>query len=123
MPSFPSWCKYSWRDMSDSAEPVVERTQMERGIPKQRRIASDAQQLLAFTVFFDTKAEANSFETWFFNDLQAGALFFDFTHPRLGTVVQGRVVGGKLGELQYQNRTLEKSSRTLSIEWWRSTWP
>ena len=121
MAAFPD-VKYDWRDLGEDPEPVVERTQMERGVPKQRRINSDVRVEVPITVHFDSKAEAADFETWFFTTINAGQDWFDLTHPRTGAVVQARVVGGKLGPLSYLNPTLEASKRTLKVEYWRSAW-
>lgn len=121
MAAFPT-VKYEWRDLGEDPEPVVVRGEMERGIPKQRRVRSDVRVEIPLTIHFDTKAEAAAFETWFFTTIKAGQDWFDFTHPRLGTTVTARVVGGELGPLTFTKRTLESSKRGLKIEYWRSTW-
>lgn len=108
--------------MREAHEPAVERSQMERGIPKQRRISSDVRIELALTLYFDSAADLAAFETWFYTTINAGQDFFDFTHPRTGAALQARFVGGELGEVSYQNRTLGKSSRPVKLEYWRSTW-
>ncbi|XHS78496.1 hypothetical protein ACFJGW_00565 [Burkholderiaceae bacterium UC74_6] len=120
--SFPPNVKYGWKDLQDDPASVVERSEMERGLPKQRRIASDVLMTTSITVYHNTKAEADAFEDWFYDDINAGQDWFDFTHPRRGTVIQVRIVGGKLGPLQYEQRTLEASHRQFSIEFLRSTW-
>ena len=76
MAAFPD-VKYEWRDLAEDTEPVVERTAMERGVPKQRRLHSDARVEMPITVHFDTKAEAEDFEDWFFDDIDAGQAWFD----------------------------------------------
>lgn len=121
MAAFPD-VKFDWRDLGEDPQSVVERTEMERGIPKQRRVNSDARVEVPITVYFDSKAEVTDFEDWFYVDINAGQDWFDIPHPRTGVVVQARVVGGKLGPLSYLNRTLEKSKRSLTIEYWRSAW-
>lgn len=122
MASFPPYVDYGWQDLTETPDTVVERTEMDRGIPKQRRTASDARVEVQLTVHFKTKAQAAAFESWFYDDINAGQDFFDWVHPRLGTVVQARVVGGELGALSFSQRTLEGSSRSLKIEYWRSAW-
>lgn len=121
MAAFPN-VKYDWQDLSLAPESVVERSEMERGIPKQRRVASDARVEVQLTVHHDTKAQAAAFEAWFFDDIDAGQAWFDWTHPLTGTMVQARVVNGQLGPLKFVQRTLEASSRSLKIEYWRPTW-
>lgn len=124
MAAFPSsGVRYDWRDMAERVDAVVERAPMERGIPKQRRVNSDARNELALTLHFDTKAEAAAFEDWFYDTVAAGQDFFDLTHPRLGTTVQARVVGGQMGPLEFAHAPLERSRRSLVLEYWRSTWP
>lgn len=122
MATFPPSARYDWRDLSEKPESVVDRTEMERGIPKQRRTASDARVEVAITVHHDTKADAAAFEDWFFDDINAGQAWFDFLHPRLGITVQARIVKGELGELKFVNPTLQVSSRSFKLEYWRSTW-
>ncbi|MGI9218602.1 MAG: hypothetical protein ACR2JA_16580 [Hydrogenophaga sp.] len=122
MATWPTGMRYDWRDFSETPEPVVERSQMERGVPKQRRIASDARVEVQLTLHFDTAAEIAAFETWFYTTIKAGQDFFDWPHPRTGATVQARVVGGELGALTYLRRPLDKAKRSLKIEYWRSTW-
>lgn len=117
MPAFPT-VKYSWQDLSEQTDSVVQTEPMERGRPKRRRIHSDARTELQLTVFFDTKAEAAAFLDWFNTDINVGQADFDFTHPRTGAVVLANVVGGQLGPLTFSQRTLEASQRTLRIEFW-----
>lgn len=122
MADFPEGTKYSWRDLGQAPDSVVERSEMERSIPKQRRITSDVREEMPMQLHFDSKAEAAAFETWFYDDIDAGQAFFDFVHPRLGTTVQARVVGGQLGALTFLQPTLEKCTRSIKLEYWRSTW-
>lgn len=122
MAAFPGYVKLGWRDMQESPEPVVARAEMERGIPKQRRIASDARVELPVVMHFDSQADMASFDAWFFDTINAGADFFDFTHPRTLATIQARFVGGQLGPLNYLNPALTKATRPATLEYWRSAW-
>lgn len=122
MASLPSNVKFGWRDMRESRDPVVERTQMERGVPKQRRVTSDVRREIEVTLHFDSKAILASFETWFDSTIHSGQDFFDFVNPRTGAAQQGRFVGGELGPVTFLNPTLEKSSRSAKIEYWTASW-
>jgi hypothetical protein len=122
MAAFPTGMRYEWRDLGDTPESVVERTEMERGVPKQRRIASDARVELMLTLHFDNGPEITDFETWFYTTIKAGQDWFDWTHPRTGAALQARIVGGELGPLKYLRRTLDKASRSIKIEYMRSAW-
>lgn len=121
MAAFPT-VKYDWRELAESVDPVVAREAMERGLPKQRRVSSDARVEVSMTIYFDTLAEAADFEAWFFTTIKAGQDFFDFTPPRGGSTVQARVVGGQLGPLQYQQKNLQASKRSLKVEYLRAAY-
>lgn len=121
MAAFPT-VRYDWRDLTETPDSIVERGQMERGIPKQRRIASDARVEVALTLHFDTAAEVAAFEAWFYTDINAGQDFFTWTHPRTGASLQARMASGELGALSYLGPTLGWAKRSIKIEYWRSAW-
>lgn len=121
MAAFPATQKYEWRGLQQSRKSVVERYEMERGIAKQRRIASDTVVSMELTMHFDTLAAAVAFErTWFDVTINAGQDYFDFTDPVGNVVVQARCVGGLLGPLMPKTRTFSRSTRTMMIEFTRS---
>lgn len=122
MPTWPTGLRYDWRDLTETPDSIVERSDMERGVLKQRRIASDARVEVQLTLHFSTAAEVAAFEAWFYTDIRAGQDFFDWPHPRTGATLQARVVGGQLGALSYLAPTLGWARRTLQLEYWRSTW-
>lgn len=122
MAAFPGYVKLGWRDMEESPEPVVARAEMERGIPKQRRIASDARVELPVVMHFESKADMASFRTWFYTTINGGADFFDLVHPRTLVTIQARFVGGQLGALKYLNPALTKATRPATLEYWESAW-
>ena len=121
MAAFPT-VKFSWDDLTDDTESVMSSAPMERGKPKVRRDNSDARNVVTMTVYFDTKAEAAAFSTWFNVDINAGADEFSFTNPRTGVTYQARIVGGKLGALKHSQRTLEASQRQVSLEYWTAAY-
>lgn len=121
MAAFPT-VRYDWRDLSETPDTVVERSEMERGRPKQRRTNSDVRIEVALTVHFDNATQVADFETWFWTTINAGQDYFDWTHPRTGAVVQARIVGGQLGALSYLGPTLGWAKRTIKLEYWRSAW-
>jgi len=114
--------KYDWRDLTETPGTVVERNEMERGKPKQRRINSDVAVEVALTLHFDSAAEIDDFETWFYTTANAGQAAFSWVHPRTGATVEATIVGGVMGPLTYLNRTLGKAKRSLKLEYWRSAW-
>lgn len=122
MPAFPSYVKLGWKDTGEQPAPVVARSEMERGIAKQRRIAADTVVTVPLTLYFDTAADAANFESWFYSaaGANAGAAWFDFTLPRTGAVVQARIVGGDLGSLVPASRNWAFSQRQLKLEYVRA---
>lgn len=119
MATFPTYVKLGWRDHAEKPTPVVMRSEMERGIARQRRTAADSVVTVPVTAYFDTAADALAFESWFFGDALAGADWFDFTLPRTGTVTLARVVGGDIGPLKPATKNWAFSERTFQLEYIR----
>ena len=119
MAAFPSYVKLGWRESSEEHKPVVTRSEMDRGIAKQRRIAADTVVTVPTTTYFDTALEASDFEDWVYQQIGGGADWFDFTNPRTGLVVQARIVGGDIGKLVPSNRMWSKTMRQLKVEYVR----
>lgn len=122
MATFPSYVRIDWREMTETPDTVVERSEMERGRPKQRRINSDVRMEVRLVLHFDSAADVANFETWYYTTINAGITPFDWVHPRTGATLQANVVGGGLGPLSYLNQTLRWARRPLTIEYWRSAW-
>lgn len=120
MATFPAYVKLGWRDTAEQPAPVVARSEMERGIAKQRRIAADTVVTVPVTLYFDSAADAASFETWVYTTINGGADWFDFTLPRTATVVQARIVGGDIGALVPASRNWAYSQRQLKLEYVRA---
>jgi hypothetical protein len=108
-------------ETSEAPAPVVIRSDMERGIPKHRRIAADVLVTVQVAVIFFSKQQAADFETWFYNDIKGGVDFFQWTDPRTGAVVDARIVGGQLGELMPLRERYNLSRRSFAVEYVRST--
>lgn len=116
--AWPTYAKFVLTDISEGFEPSVERTEMERGVPKQRIINSSVMVQIAGSVVFCSKADIASFETWYFDTIERIG-WFDFTHPRTGVVVQARIVGGDIGPLQPRSSRFELASREVTLEYLR----
>lgn len=102
---------------SEQHAQIAERSEMDRGVPKQRRTQSDVVVTLPLNLLFRTDADANSFEDWYYasTGAAAGASSFDWTHPRTGVLYQARVVANSLGPLTPLGRGI--SRRTIQIEY------
>lgn len=120
MAAFPSNLKVLI-GTSEAPTPVVIRSEMERGVAKQRRIAADAIVTVPIEVIFFTKQQAADFETWFYDEIDGGAAFFDWVEPRTGATVLARIVGGELGPLVPLRANYDLSRRTMTLEYVRST--
>lgn len=105
---------------SEEPAPVVLRSEMERGLPKQRRIAADVLVTVPIEVLFLTKQQAADFEDWFYQEIGGGADFFDWRDPRTGNVVEARIVEGRLGALTPVRGAYDVSRRSMVLEYFRS---
>lgn len=94
MPALPSYVKIMFDGYQQSRDSAVLRTDMESGPPKQVRIKTRVMVTRQAKLFLNSKANFQAFETWFVNDLQGGALFFDMKDPVSGATVQARFTDG-----------------------------
>lgn len=122
MATFPSWIQIGWRDMTLTPGNVVQTSELERGRPRSRRIASDARDTLELTLYFNTVEQQTAFESWFDHEINSGTDWFDFTDPRTGAVHQAHFAQGEIGALKFESSTLAHATRTVKLEFMRSTW-
>ena len=120
MATLPSYVYVQLRGAGERPTPVVVRSEMERGIAKQRRIAADSVVQVPAMLFFRTQADAAAFETWFFEDIAAGADWFDWTNPRTGLVQEVRIVGGDIGTLEPLSNAWAYAERPVTLEYVRA---
>lgn len=120
MASFPAYVKVGWKDSGEQPGSIVERTEMDRGIAKQRRTQADLIITVPLTAYFGSNADATSFETWVYTTLNGGMDWFTFTSLRTGGTVDARIVGGDIGTLKPATGSWSRSQRSFSIEYVRS---
>ncbi|MGJ4749010.1 hypothetical protein ACQV5M_21790, partial [Leptospira sp. SA-E8] len=101
---------------------VVQSSEMERGQPRSRRIASDARDTFELSLYFTTVEQQTNFEDWFDQEINSGVDWFDFTAPRTGTIRHAHFVQGEIGPLKFESNTLAYATRTVKLEFMRSTW-
>lgn len=119
MASLPAYVKVLASGYGESFDPSVERTEMERGVPKQRLLNSQVLQKLALSLFFRTPADISGFETWYFGEL--GRIgWFQMAHPRTGGTITARFEGGNIGTLSAQAPRFYLAKRDLVVEYLRS---
>jgi hypothetical protein len=120
MATFPhTLCRIRLAGMVEQAAPMVARSEVERGTPRQRRTSADARVNLTVPLVFTSAQAVADFDAWFYADALAGAAWFDFTHPRTGAVVQARVLGGELGALTPLAEGFRVAERTVTLEYIR----
>lgn len=94
MATLPSYVRILFDQYAEQKESGILRTEFENGPPRQAKFKSRTLKTRTAKLFIEPKANFLAFETWFADDLEQGALFFDFTDPVSGTTKQGRFVGG-----------------------------
>jgi len=114
----PSYVVVRMAGYAEDVEPSVERTEMERGLPKQRRLNSDLLVRLQVSFLFRTTADAESFLDWY-DDTIGRIGFFDMRHPRTGATISARFPGGAIGTLRSLAGTDHLWQRDLVVEYLR----
>ena len=94
MATLPSYVKILFQDYSQRRESALLRTEMESGPPKQAKVRSRVMLTRAAKLYLSSKSDFQSFETWYREDLDEGALWFDMTDPVSGSTIEARFVGG-----------------------------
>lgn len=103
---------------SESFDPSVERTEMERGVPKQRLVNSQVLVKIRCTLFFRSAANQEAFEAWYFNTIKRIG-WFPIEHPRTSATVQARFEGGSIGDLIPLYTEFRYSKRDVTLEYLR----
>jgi hypothetical protein len=94
MATLPSYVRVLFDGYNEQKESGILRTEFESGPPRQARFKSRTMKTRQASLFIETKANFQAFETWFADDLEQGALFFNMTDPIRGTTIEARFVGG-----------------------------
>lgn len=103
---------------SEKAEPNVIESEMERGPVKRMIRNSRVLVKMQCSLRFNTAAQLDAFEAWFFGPLnQIG--FFEMEHPRTKQTIQARFEGGSPGTLTPLNPSWSRSRRDVVIEYYR----
>lgn len=118
MADFPSYAQILTDGFSESFDPAVERTDMERGVPKQRLINSQVLVKLSATLFFRSSDDVAAFESWYFDTLKRIG-WFQMKHPRTGAAITARFEGGSIGSLSPLGPKFYIASRNVVMEYLR----
>lgn len=117
MATLPSYVKVFFRDFQQKRDSVLLRTEMESGAPRQAKIRSRPMITRTAILFMETKADFLSFETWYKEDIDEGAMWFNFYDPVKEATVQARFVGGG-----YTARPLSASLKQWEVETSIESW-
>lgn len=118
MADFPAHLKLDLSGYGEGEDPSVLRTEMERGVPKERLINSDVMAKLKGTVLFLTKQDIEDFDTWYFDTIKRIG-WFNIRHPRTRQILSVRLIAGKRGELTAIKAGFGIASRALEMEYLR----
>lgn len=103
---------------AESFDPSVERTEMERGVPKQRVLNSQVLVKLNASLMFRSEADVEAFEDWYFDELKRIG-WFTIVHPRTGIPTTVRFENGSIGTLTPQAPAFYLAQRDVVLEYMR----
>lgn len=118
MAALPSYVTLLFPDFGEEFDPSVLRTEMERGVPKQRVINTHVMQEVDARLLFKSQADAAAFETWYFTEIKRIG-FFDFVHPRTGATHSARFKEGRIGRLMPLVPDFSWTVRDVTLEYLR----
>lgn len=118
MTSMPTSTKVLMEGLRESFDAAVERTEMERGVPKQRLVNSQVLAKLSVNLYFATSAAADEFDGWYFGTIKRIG-WFEFRHPRTGAMLTVRFEKGEIGELALVDETAYDTRRPVTLEYLR----
>ncbi|QHG87929.1 hypothetical protein ACCQ13_14660 [Xanthomonas sp. NCPPB 1638] len=118
MATFPAYAGVLYDTVRCSFDPSVLRTEMERGVPKQRVLNSRVLTKVAMTLDFASPTTALAFESWYFDEIRRVG-WFDFLHPLSGVTLQARFENGGIGELRPAEGAERPWQRDVVVEYLR----
>lgn len=118
MTALPSYVTILQDGYSESFDPAIERTEMERGVPKQRIGNSQVLAKIGATLLFRSAEDVASFETWYFDTI-GRVDWFQMRHPRTGAVITARFENASIGALSPIAPRFFAASRAVVFEYLR----
>lgn len=117
MAALPSYVNILADGFGVTRESALMRTEMESGPPKQAKIKSKVMVTQAVNFLFHTRADYQSFETWYANDISYGSDWFDYPDPISQTTIQARFKNGGYKSSPL-SPIMDKWKITAEIEYW-----
>jgi hypothetical protein len=118
MATFPTDVCFGFEGYSETFDPSVDRTEMERGVPKQRVINSQVLVKINAGLIFKSAAAVVSFDTWYFDTIKRIG-WFTMPHPRTGATITARFENGALGALTSMAPAFGVARREVVLEYLR----
>lgn len=116
MAALPNYVSLLVAGQADTFDPAIVRSEMERGLAKQRVGNSQVVRKLSATLQFESNADVNAFEDWYFNTIRRIG-FFSVRHPRTDVLTAMRFEGGSIGELVPAVNGYHIASRAVVLEY------
>lgn len=121
METFPSYLILTPDNFNETVEPIVHRTPMEQGLPKQLKGASRALVVRPVMYLAVTLADYNSFKTWHRVNVNLGADWFNWTDPVDSATKLARIKEGKFVARPWEGiATLARWEIEFQLETWSS---
>lgn len=118
MAVLPTYVEIRFSGYSETFDASVERTEMERGVPKERLVNTGVMQELSMTLQFKGAANVQMFEDWYFGDIKRIG-WFSMAHPRTGQLITARFKGGSIGTLVPLIPGFKLATRDVVVEYLR----
>lgn len=117
MAAFPAYLRLYRDPFAEKPEDGAQRTEMESGPPKQRVVASRVMVLRPVKYALDSKADYQSFTTWYHTTINR-VDWFDWTDPVDSVLKQARIVVGSFEGGKPLDKNLRFWDVTFTLETW-----
>lgn len=116
MAALPDYVSLLLAGQGDDFDPSVISSEVERGLAKLRVGNSRVVRTLEATLQFESNADVNAFEAWYFDTIRRVG-FFDVRHPRTGALTPMRFEGGRIGKVVPAVNGYHIASRAVVLEY------
>lgn len=118
MSELPLGTHIQMEGLGEAITPSVERTEMERGLAKQRLLNSQVLCTFKATLYFESSAAADAFIDWYLDEIRCIG-WFQVRNPRNGFLLTVRFEDGRVGELNPVDDSAYDSRRAVVMEYLR----
>lgn len=118
LPELPSTALVLFSNLQNGFDASVERDDMERGPAKERVLNSSVVMTQSLSLYFQTLAAADEFESWYFDVIKRIG-WFTMLHPYRGTTITTRFIKGDIGQLVPDQHDMGDFRRDTVVEYMR----